>query len=480
LGEVVTAILDNAGYEASLLEETVNDRLARVTRGHEPFREKLAPGGVIVEIDSSPLPDGGIVISFADITESVSSADALLRAKETLERRVEERTAELTRLNAELAKAKERADEANRGKTRFIAAASHDILQPLNAARLFTSSLVDRQGGADQGQLVRNIDASLEAVEEIFNALLDISRLDAGVMKPELSVFRIDSLLNALALEFAPMAREKGLELKVVPCSLGVRSDRKLLRRVLQNLVSNAIKYTAEGRVLMGCRRLSGGQLRIEIHDTGPGVPDSKRKLIFREFERLDHDSTTAPGLGLGLSIVDRIARMLKHSVGLRSRLGKGSIFTIALPGQEAAPDRVLAVRPQPAGDGRLVGLTVLVIDNEPSILKGMESLLGGWGCNVLLARTSREALALWQQNDAGVDLILADYHLDREDGLDVVATLRGHGGRYVPAILITADRSRQVQDLALAHHMQCLRKPLRPAALRAAINHACLRTAAE
>jgi CheY-like chemotaxis protein len=404
----------------------------------------------------------------------------LLRAKETLERRVEERTAELTRLNAELAKAKERADEANRGKTRFIAAASHDILQPLNAARLFTSSLVDRQGGADQGQLVHNIDASLEAVEEIFNALLDISRLDAGVMKPELSVFRIDALLNALALEFAPMAREKGLELKVVSCSLAVRSDRKLLRRVLQNLVSNAIKYTAEGRVLMGCRRVGNGQLRIEIHDTGPGVPDSKRKLIFREFERLEHDAATAPGIGLGLSIVDRIARMLKHSVGLRSRLGKGSVFTITLPAQVAAAETVLAGRSQPTGDGRLAGLTVLVIDNEPSILKGMESLLGGWGCTVLLAQNGTEALALWQTNGVGVDVILADYHLDHEDGLGVVAMLRAHTGRYVPAILITADRSRQVQDLALAHDMQCLRKPLRPAALRAAITHACLRAAAE
>ena len=182
-----TAILANAGYAAGdMLAEPSTIALPAVTRGHEPFREKLEPGGVIVEIDSSPLPDGGIVISFADITESVSSADALLRAKETLERRVEERTAELTRLNAELAKAKQRADEANRGKTRFIAAASHDILQPLNAARLFTSSLVDRQGEAEQGQLVRNIDASLEAVEEILNALLDISRLDAGAMKPEI------------------------------------------------------------------------------------------------------------------------------------------------------------------------------------------------------------------------------------------------------------------------------------------------------
>lgn len=479
LEDVVAATLANASYPVEEIEAAVADRMSRLSRGHEPFREKLDPGGVIVEIDSNSLPDGGIVISFADITDSVTSAEALISANETLERRVEERTAELTRLNAELAKAKHRADDANRGKTRFIAAASHDILQPLNAARLFTSSLVDRQGQPEQGQLVRNIDASLEAVEEILNALLDISRLDAGAMKPEISVFRIDELLQALALEFAPMARERGLELKVVPCSLAVRSDRKLLRRVLQNLVSNAIKYTSQGRVLMGCRH-AGSQLRIEVHDTGSGIPESKRKLIFREFERLAQDTAATPGLGLGLSIVDRVARMLKHPVGLRSEVGRGSVFTITLPAlSPVAASGSSPETPNRTGESRLAGLTILVIDNEPAILEGMQSLLGGWGCSVLIAKSSTEALALWPGRGGEVDLILADYHLDGEDGLTLIESIRRISARRVPAILITADRSRQVQDLAAVHDVQCLRKPLRPAALRAAIGHARMQAAA-
>jgi len=343
---------------------------------------------------------------------------------------------------------------------------------------LFTSSLVDRKGHAGDGQLVRNIDASLEAVEEILTALLDISRLDAGAMKPEISVFRIDQLLNPLALEFAPMAREKGLELKIMPCALAVRSDRTLLCRVLQNLLSNAIKYTPSGRVLMGCRRV-GGQLRIEVHDTGSGIPDSQRKLIFREFERLGHDQASAPGLGLGLSIVDRIARMLKHPIGLHSALGNGSVFTITLPAETAAAETVPPETRPVRGEGRLAGLTILVIDNEPAILSGMESLLKGWDCRVCLAQTSAEALALWEDQAGRIDLILADYHLGDDDGLALIESLRLKARSAVPAILITADRSRQAQDLAAALDVQCLRKPLRPAALRAAINHACRHGAA-
>src|SRR5262249_41330562 len=173
---------------------------------------------------------------------------------ETLERRVRERTGELTRLNAALARAKAEADDANISKTRFVAAASHDILQPLNAARLYVTSLVERQGASDDGRLIENLDASLEAVEEILSALLDISRPDTGALKPEIASFRIDEILRQLEVEFAPLARAKGLKLSFVASSLAVRSDRRLLRRLLQNLVSNAIKYTPKGRVLVGCR----------------------------------------------------------------------------------------------------------------------------------------------------------------------------------------------------------------------------------
>src|SRR5690606_7265244 len=274
------------------------------------FRERFPKLGIVVEVRSNRMPDGGIVVTYTDITPTVEAAEALERANENLERRVKERTEELTRLNAELARAKAEADEANISKTRFLAAASHDILQPLNAARLYATSLVERKRIGDEAKLAGNIDASLEAVEEILGALLDISRLDTGAMKPELSNFRIDEVFCQLDVEFAPLAAEKGLKLKFAPSSLAVRSDRRLLRRLLQNLVSNAIKYTPHGRVLIGCRR-RGGLLRIEVIDTGLGIPQAKQRVIFQEFQRLEQGARVARGLGLGLSIVERIARVL-------------------------------------------------------------------------------------------------------------------------------------------------------------------------
>src|SRR5271165_7334262 len=202
------------------------------------------------------MPDEGIVTTFTDITPSVKAAEELARANESLERRVQERTRELERLNAELIRAKAEADDANISKTRFLAAASHDILQPLNAARLYVTSLVERKTSGEDSRLVENIDDSLEAIEEILSALLDISRLDAGAMTPSISSFKIGDLMRSLEIEFAPSARAKGLELTFVSCSLPVQSDRSLLRRLLQNFISNAIKYTPQGRVLVGCRRL--------------------------------------------------------------------------------------------------------------------------------------------------------------------------------------------------------------------------------
>ena len=439
------------------------------------FRERRLDTGQVFEFRSSPMPDGGVVVTVIDATESVLAAEELQRVNESLERRVTERTAELTRLNEELASAKADADAANLSKTRFIAAASHDILQPLNAARLFTSTLVERMKRSKDGELVRNVDSSLEAVEEILSALLDISRLDAGAMKADAAPFRIDEILQALALEFGAAARKKGLKFTVVPCGLALNADRKLLRRVLQNFVSNAIKYTREGRVLMGCRR-HGRMLRIEVHDTGPGIPQSKFGVIFQEFQRLHTDGDGISGLGLGLSIVERMAKVLDAPVHVRSSLGKGSVFVIDIPVAEAvktAQAPKLRRMPRPALAG---ALCVLVIDNERPILKGMELLLQGWGNLVETATGRDEALAVLARLDGRIDMILADYHLNNEDGISVIRTLRTRARRPIPAVLITADRSPAVADLAVAHDVHLLRKPLKPAALRAAMSHVAVR----
>ena len=445
----------------------VRERLGRYVASSEPFLERFAERDLIMEVRANPMPDGGIVTTFTDITPSVKAAEELERANESLERRVRERTEELTRLNTELGRAKGEAEQANISKTRFLAAASHDILQPLNAARLYVTSLVERQGGGNDAQLVGNIDASLDAVEEIFGALLDISRLDTGAMKPEIVGFRIDELLRQLEVEFMPLAQEKGLKLKFVPCSLAVQSDRRLLRRLLQNLVSNAIKYTPDGRVLVGCRRRRG-RLRIDVYDTGLGIPVSKKRAIFQEFHRLDQGAKVARGLGLGLSIVERIARVLNHKIAINSALGRGSQFSVEVPLSAAIPASQHQRVAREIDRVQLSGVTVLCIDNDLAILDGMETLLGGWGCRVFKAPDLAAAITVIAEAKVSPDGLLVDYHLDDGNGIAAIAELRRRFGADLTAILITADRSPHVREEARANSIQLLNKPIKPAALRA------------
>jgi signal transduction histidine kinase len=441
-------------------DELVRERLARYSAAAEPFQERFPERGLVIEVRANRMPDGGIATTFTDITPSVEAAEAL-------EQRVRERTTELTLLNAELARAKADAEEANIPKTRFLAAASHDILQPLNAARLYVTSLVERQGAGEEARLVGNVDASLDAVEEIFGALLDISRLDTGAMKPEIVSFRIDELLRQLEVEFTPLAREKGLQLTFVPSSLTVKSDRRLLRRLLQNLISNAIKYTPKGRVLVGVRR-RGARLRIEVYDTGLGIPRTQQRIIFREFHRLDEGAKVARGLGLGLSIVERIARVLDYRVELASRVGRGSLFSVEVP---VAPPITTSAPLQPplrVDPGQLAGMTVLCIDNDPQILDGMDALLSGWGCQVVKAPDLKTASAMMDRIDTPLSGLLVDYHLDNANGIDAIVALRGRFGSDLPAILITADRTPRVREEARRHNIPVLHKPVKPAALRA------------
>jgi Na+/proline symporter/signal transduction histidine kinase len=446
----------------------VRERLARYyVASSEPFLERFTERDLIIEVRANPMPDGGIVTTFTDITPSVKAAEELERANESLERRVQERTEELLHLNTELGRAKGEAEQANISKTRFLAAASHDILQPLNAARLYVTSLVERHGNGSDAKLVGNIDASLDAVEEIFGALLDISRLDTGAMKPEVVGFRIDELLRQLEVEFTPLAQEKGLALKFKPCSLAVHSDRRLLRRLLQNLVSNAIKYTPKGRVLVGCRR-QGACLRIHVYDTGLGIPTSQHQTIFQEFRRLDQGARVARGLGLGLSIVERIARVLDYKIGVNSALGRGSQFSVEVPVSAAVPVSYHLRAMHDIDRVPLSGVTVLCIDNDLAILDGMQTLLGGWGCQVLKAPSLEAAAETIMQSELPPDGVLVDYHLDHGNGIDAVAELRGRFGADLTAILITADRSPHVRELARANGIQVLNKPVKPAALRA------------
>ncbi len=466
LSEILRVSAQQMPDRDNLSGDLLQTRYLRYLSG-EPFLERFAARGLAIEARSNQMPGGGIVITFTDMTPSVEAAEALEKVNETLERRVRERTEELTRLNAELARAKAEAEEANISKTRFVAAASHDILQPLNAARLYVTSLVERENGGPDARLINNIDSSLEAVEEILGALLDISRLDTGALKPEMISFRIDTLLSQIEVEFAPIAREKGLELVFVPSSLTVRSDRRLMRRLLQNLVSNAIKYTPGGRVLVGCRRRRG-RLRIDVWDTGIGVPPSKKREIFKEFHRLDEGARAAPGLGLGLSIVERIARVLDHKIDLSSTVGEGSRFSIEMPlapALAASAVRVPVARPDTR---QLAGTVVLCLDNDLAILDGMRTLLGGWDCKVLQAANLETAIAAAREANVPLDCLLVDYQLEEGNGIDAILELRRLFGADLPAILITAHRSLKLRREARGHDVHWLNKPLKPAALRA------------
>ncbi|UYO40571.1 hybrid sensor histidine kinase/response regulator [Rhodopseudomonas palustris] len=445
-------------------------RMAAYTTEGEPFIERFPDRHLVVEVRANRMPDGGLVITFSDVTPSFEAAEALERANATLERRVRERTEELTRLNSQLALAKSTAEEANISKTRFLAAASHDILQPLNAARLYATSLVERQNGGEDSRLVENIDESLQAIEEIIGALLDISRLDAGAMTPSLTNFVVGDLMRSLEIEFSPTARAKGLELTFVPCSLPVQSDRLMLRRLMQNLISNAIKYTPQGRVLVGCRR-QGQSLRIGIYDTGVGVPILKRGEIFKEFHRLEQGARIARGLGLGLSIVERLARVLNHGIALDSNRGGGSCFSVTVPIAEAVNHTAAVTSATPLSRASMSGILVVCIENDPAILDGMKTLLTTWDAKVIAVADPEAAVRAIEGSEQRVTGLLVDYHLDRGNGIAAIREIRARFGQSIPAILITADRSPGVRASARQEEIAVLNKPVKAASLRALLS---------
>ncbi|MGB0663605.1 MAG: NahK/ErcS family hybrid sensor histidine kinase/response regulator [Pontibacterium sp.] len=423
---------------------------------------------------------------YQDITERRKAEIALQETNENLEMRVNERTRALSVVNKELRKentiraliedelrqAKSDAEAANLGKTRFLAAASHDLLQPLNAARLFSSALAQQSHSDETRQLVDNLDGSLKAAEELITTILDISKLDAGSLEPTLSHFAMDDLLTNLKAEFTALAAEKGLRFRCAPCNLIVHTDQQLLRRILQNFLSNAIRYTQDGGVLLGCRR-RGDYLKLEVWDTGVGITEDKQQEVFEEFRRIDNPKhSQVQGLGLGLAITERIAKMLDHPIGLRSWPSKGTVFSVLVP----IGDSSLAQTPKPEKRGwirskGLDGVRVLIIDNEPKILEGMSALLKGWSCEVYTALSPQAAQEI-VQGGTQPDIILADYHLsENETGVMAVKQIDPWLLPNTPVIVITADRTDEVKQEVADLGYQLLNKPVRPAGLRAMIN---------
>lgn len=433
------------------IDQQVEKRVAHMRAGSPHVFERVRANGQVIEMRGRPLPGGGYVTTYTDISDYKRVEQALRDANETLEQRVEARTRE--------------AEAANLSRTRFLAAISHDVLQPMNAARLFASALHGSESASEQRHLAERVDTSLRAAEELLDGLLDISRLDAGALKPARSLFALDELLREVAEQFAPLAASRQLTLRVMPTRLVVFSDRRLLRRVLQNYVANALRYTQAGRVLFGARR-RGGRADIEVWDSGPGIPEHHLQQIFEEFQRFEQPSPWGErGLGLGLSICQRVSRVLDHPLGVRSWPGRGSVFSIAVPIVDALP---VATHPRPAAlDEDLAGLRVLCLDNDRDILDGMSALLQRWGVEVSCAETIDEALAL--APGFAPDVLLADYHLhDRLDGLGALDALRVALGQDVPGALLTADGSDALKRSARARGYPLLTKPIKPASLRA------------
>jgi len=440
---------------------------------HGKAVEFKTPCGRTFDIRCSLMPGGYCVATYTDVTERLRISEALQEANEGLERRVEARTAELIRANAEITAAKAEAEMMNLSKTKFFAAANHDLLQPLAAARVFASALSERRLSPPNRELVRHALAALDSVDDMITALLDIAKLDAGVMPPAPCSFAIREVMERVGEEYRLIASRKKLRLRVFAGEAVVHSDPRLMSRILRNLVSNALRYTSSGGVLIGHQRVPEGLL-VGVWDTGIGIPAEQQDEIFEEFRRLPQSSDrSGRGAGLGLSIVRRVSRMLGHRLVVRSMPGRGSFFGIVVPVSDQAP--VCLKRPRSPQDGcggphTLRGRSVQLIDDEPHVLQGLSVLLTGWGMQVSGAANAAQALEAGSATPP--DLIIADYRLEGPaTGLDAIATLRRRWGD-LPAIVVTADHAAEVQQEIVAAGLHLLHKPVRPARLRSLITH--------
>lgn len=470
---IADIILHNAGRGLCGLgdpQSHVEKRINWMRQGTAHRSERLFPSGQVIEIIGNPMPGGGFVMSFTDITDFRRAEQALKESNESLEQRVAERTRELSELNQALLQAKAQTERASQSQSRFLTAVSHDLMQPMNAARLFSASLSHQAHlPAEAEELVRHLDTSLRSAEDLISDLLDISRLEAGRIRPEWTDFALRDLLEPLRIELGAMAVEQGVDLRVHISSLRVRSDMRLLRRVLQNFLTNAFRYAGRSKVVLGVRRM-GDQVRIEVWDQGPGIPEDKLQVIFEEFQRLDSHRTQAEkGLGLGLAIADGLCRVLGHELAVRSWPGAGSVFSVTVP---LARQKTRAVGKVASQLSPVVsGAQVLCIDNEPNILTGMQSLLSRWQCHVAVARDREEVQQVLAEGFVP-QLVLVDYHLDAGDtGVELMQWLRGQQGTVLPGVVISADgRSDLVTQIRLAG-LDFLPKPVKPAALRALIS---------
>ncbi|MFD1344725.1 hybrid sensor histidine kinase/response regulator [Litorisediminicola beolgyonensis] len=463
-------VIDTPALEIELWRE----RLGRQGRLRRRIRHA---GGRVLDLHAHLLPDQGFLVDVKDVTlES--------RATEMLEKRVAERTAELTLANErlteqhavqtsveeELRLAKERAEAAVSSKTRFLAAASHDLLQPINAAKLLISTLQETAEGTTLSRTVDRLQGSFQSIEQILHALLDISRLDTTDAALTPQDVCLGTLMQGIVEDQMPVAEKKGVQLDIVPSSVFVRSEPRYLMRSIQNLVVNAIQYTdAGGRVLMGCRR-HGNRIVLQVWDTGLGISKADQARIFEEFARAKN-VPFGSGMGLGLSIVERTCRHLGHEIRVRSAPGRGSVFCLDMemvPGRRRGADPDLPKTPEDAD----MDLLVLVVENDPDVLFATTQKLENWGASVFPTSSTEEARRVVEEIGMPPDIILADYQLDDGDtGIHTIRAVREASGVKVPAIIITADRSADLVRTGAHQGFTVLTKPVQLSRLRPLID---------
>ncbi|MDX1626163.1 MAG: PAS-domain containing protein, partial [Wenzhouxiangellaceae bacterium] len=437
------------------VDEMVRRRLAFKRAGSRHRVERRWPDGRIIEIRGNPMPGGGFVATFTDVTAFRRAEDELKAVNETLEQRVAERTDALER-------AKTEAERASEAKSRFLAAVSHDLVQPLNAAQLMTHSLSQRLEKPDLRHSVDQIRGALGATEDLLEGLLDIARLDAGGLEPRITRFPLAELFEQLHGEFSVLAGERGLELRCRPTSAWVESDPQLLRRILQNFLSNAVRYTRHGGLVLGARR-RGSRIEAGVWDTGPGIPSASRRLVFEEFHRLDADRES-PGLGLGLAIAERMARLLEHPLAMHSRPGRGTYFGVRIPRADPVGER----RADSSRTARFRRGRVLIVDNDPSMRASLAGLVADWGLEAVPAADGEGAARAWRE--CGFDAMVLDFHLDTgRTGLDVLRDL-ADSGFECPTVLISADHAAELREAARQAGCELLHKPIRPLALRSVL----------
>ncbi len=466
---VVRFIARSGGYGEGDVEAQVQMRMSEIENRMSLHYVRRAADRRYIELIGNPISTNLYITVYSDITEYRNIEDELRKANEILEDRVEERTQELTALNADL-------QRANRNKTRFLAAAGHDLVQPLNSASLFSASIINKLQKAasrcpelstDILPVAQNMEHSLSSAESLLNELLEISKLDADIVRANVQIFRLSSVLRSLVEEFRPLFQRKGIELRFIDCQLMVESDPVLLRRILQNLLANALRYTDRGRVLIGVRR-SRDHVRLQVLDSGRGIPPDDLHMIFEEFHRVESQGDNgSKGLGLGLSIVQRMCKLLQHPIQAQSELGRGSVFTMAIPITEQLPE---PETPAAAQVSLSTDQLILCIDNERQITEGMSELLSDWGYQVVAAINDEEALQKLQGRTPA--LAIVDYHLDfGKTGLDAMAALQPHWQQPVPCLVITADYTDEVKERIQALDYQLLKKPVKAMALRAVLN---------